>query len=492
MAPVVIQTSGGIVERSRELAPGIAVLFFRRSPNRSSTFSSRGLLLLWRRSTPRQMALRRLRFRRRKSHQSGSAPPMHLCFLAAPITIRRCSPMSSKRGLRTAGCASAGKKISSFPADVFLTKLCDENLIIVRDNDRRVGGFFNFCRHRGATLVTEQSGRVPRFQCPYHAWMYDLNGALHKPRYTEMPENFNLDEWGLVPVALGVWQGLIYVNISGQAGSLEAYLDDMPSYFERYDLAGLRRAKQIDYTVRANWKAIVENYSECYHCPGVHPRLNRITPYNLGAYIPTIGPWKASWMPVVGDYDTLTMDGKLQGRDFIEGTTDEDHKKIYYFISWPNLLISLHPDYLMTHRPVPLAPDLTYIACEWFFEPESMAKPDFDPSDAIELWDLTNRQDWDVCEMQQEGTRSRAYTAGRYTAMEGGVHAFDIHVADRYADDGALTPLERVSKDEATRSLAASRKRVMGAGDKLQATSYMLQESVMDAAALSARCRPIS
>jgi Rieske 2Fe-2S family protein len=350
------------------------------------------------------------------------------------------------------------------PGQYFLTKLCDENMIIVRDNDRTVRGFFNFCRHRGSTLVVEQSGRIPRFQCPYHAWVYDLNGTLHKPRYTEMLENFNLDEWGLVPVALGIWQGLIYVNISGEAGTLEAYLDDMPSYFERYDLAGLRRAKQIDYTVKANWKAIVENYSECYHCPGVHPQLNRITPYNLGAYIPTTGPWNASWMPVVGEHDTLTMDGKLHGREFIEGTTEEDHKKIYYFIAWPNLLISLHPDYLMTHRLVPLAPDLTYIACEWFFEPESMAKPDFDPSDAIEFWDLTNRQDWEVCELQQAGTRSRAYTAGRYTAMEGGVHAFDIHVADRYANDGVLTPLERVSKDEATQSLAAGRKKTMAAG----------------------------
>lgn len=347
------------------------------------------------------------------------------------------------------------------PGHYILTKLCDENLIVVRDHDGVVRGFFNFCRHRGAVLVTEPRGRLPRIQCPYHAWVYDLDGTLHKPRHTDMLENFDLNEWGLAPVALDIWQGFIFVNLSGDAGSLLAHLDDMPAYFERYDLAGLRRAKQIDYDVKANWKAIIENYSECYHCPGVHPQLNRITPYNLGEWIPSTGPWKGSWMPVVGEHETLTMDGQLHGRDFIEGTTEDDHKKIYYFIVWPNMLISLHPDYLMTHRIVPLAPDRSYIACEWFFEPESIAKPEFDPSDAIDFWDLTNRQDWEVCELQQEGTRSRAYTAGRYTTMEAGVHAFDLHVADRYANDGVLTPLERISKADSTAALNAGRKKAL-------------------------------
>jgi Rieske 2Fe-2S family protein len=351
----------------------------------------------------------------------------------------------------------------------FLTKLCGEDIIVVRDNDQTVRAFFNFCRHRGATLVTEEHGRIPRFQCPYHAWVYDLDGALHKPRHSDMLENFNLDDWGLVPVGLGLWQGFIFLNINRNAEPLLDYLADMPDWFGRFDLAGLRRARQIDYDVKANWKAIVENYSECYHCPGVHPQLNKITPYDLSEWIPTTGPWNASWMPVVGDYDTLTMDGKIgeHGRDLLSGMTEEDHKKIYYFVVWPNLLISLHPDYLMTHRVVPLSAERTYIACEWFFEPADMAKPDFDPSDAIEFWDLTNRQDWEVCEMQQTGTRSRAYTAGRFTGMEGGVHAFDLHVADRYAADGMLTPINKVSRaDEPARpSRIAGEKRAPAPAD---------------------------
>lgn len=338
----------------------------------------------------------------------------------------------------------------------FLTTLCGENIIVVRDKGAQVRAFFNFCRHRGATMVTEPHGRVPRFQCPYHAWVYDLDGRLHMPRFCDQLENFDLAEWGLVPAAVGVWQGLIFLNINNDAPPLLESLGDMPQFFDRFDLGALRRASLIEYDVRANWKAIIENYSECYHCPGVHPQLNKITPFDLGEWIATEGPWRASWMPVIGDYDTLTMDGHMteHGRDLLDGMTEDDHKKVYYFVVWPNLLISLHPDYLMTHRVVPIEPGRTYIACEFFFDPEQMARPEFDPSDAVEFWDLTNRQDWEVCELQQQGTASRAYTAGRFTAMESGVHAFDVKVADRYANDGIVTKVQEVSKADAKTRLA--------------------------------------
>jgi len=343
----------------------------------------------------------------------------------------------------------------------FLSKLCGENIIVVRDNDEQVRAFFNVCRHRGATLVTEQSGQAPRFQCPYHAWTYDLDGALHMPRFCDMLEDFDLDDFGLIAANVGAWQGFIFLNIESNAGELTDYLEDMADFFDRFDLGALRRGTLIEYDVNANWKAIVENYSECYHCPGVHPQLNRITPYNLGDVIPTDGPWNASWMPVVGEHDTLTMDGQIieHGRDFLPGITEEDHKKIYYFVVWPNLLMSLHPDYLLVHRLVPIAPDRTYIACEWFFDPADMAKPGFDSSDAVEFWDLTNRQDWEVCELQQAGTSSRAYTAGRFTGMEGNAHAFDRHVADRYANDGEITPLSQLTTSQASAKLAGGGKR---------------------------------
>jgi Rieske 2Fe-2S family protein len=339
----------------------------------------------------------------------------------------------------------------------FLTQIAGESLIVVRGQDSVVRAFYNFCRHRGSTLVTEQCGQLVRFQCPYHAWIYDLDGKLHRPRHTDVLVDFDLEANGLVPVNLELWQGFVFINLVDEGATFADVMQDLPDWFARFDLGGLKRVRQIDYDVKANWKAIIENYSECYHCPGVHPQLNKITPYNLGDWIPSVGPWSGSWMPVVGDYETLSMDGDMtgHGRGMLPGMTDEDAKRVYYFVIWPNLLISLHPDYLMSHRIVPLEPGRTYIACEWFFDPAAIDQPGFDPTDAIEFWDLTNRQDWEVCELQQAGTRSRAYTAGRYSGIEAGVHTFDLMVADRYAADGVISKFPRITKAEASKRSGA-------------------------------------
>jgi Rieske 2Fe-2S family protein len=295
-------------------------------------------------------------------------------------------------------------------------------------------------------VVEEEAGRLARFQCPYHAWVYDLDGRLHQPRFTKELIDFDPAEHGLPPVALGIWQGLIFLNLGEEREPLETALGTLPAFLERFDLGALRRARQIDYDIAANWKIIVENYSECYHCPGVHPQLNKITPYDQGAWTSIDHEWVGSWMQVTGDYETLSLDGHTHGRESLPGITDEDEKRVYYFIVWPNLLISLHPDYLMTHRIVPLAPDRTYVACEWFFDPAEMAKPDFDPSDAVGFWDLTNRQDWHVCELQQRGTGSRSFNKGRYAGFETGPHLFAARVADRYAADGRETEVTAIGK----------------------------------------------
>ncbi len=332
------------------------------------------------------------------------------------------------------------------PGGYFLCAINGENLIVVRGTDGELRAFFNVCRHRGATIVTEPCGEVVRFQCPYHAWIYDLEGTLRTPRYTDRLENFDSAEWGLVPCRLATWQGFIFLNLDGSAPPLEEALGDMPAFFARFGLAELKRARRIDYDVAANWKALVENYSECYHCPGVHPQLNKITPYNLGGWMDSTGPWNGSWMEVIGDYETLSMDGAIHAGALVPGIEEGDLKRVNYFVVWPHLLLSLHPDYLMAHMIWPQSAGRTLVTCEWYFSAEAMAKPDFDPSDAIEFWDLTNRQDWEVCELQQAGTRSRAFTPGRYSTIESGVHQFDVMCADRYAADGVINHFERVDK----------------------------------------------
>ena len=349
------------------------------------------------------------------------------------------------------GWVSAGREeVALTPGQYFLAPVAGENLIVARGNDGQLRAFYNVCRHRGAVVVEEPSGTLPRFQCPYHAWVYDLDGNLKQPRHTELLEDFDPAEWGLIPVRVDVWQGIVYVDLSGTAEPLHAFLGDIATEFARFDLGALRRTRRIDYDVAANWKAIVENFQECYHCPGVHPQLNRITPYTSGSYLPSTGAAMNSYMDVLPQFETLSMTGAADGREPIAGMGDDDHGRIYYSVIWPNQLFSLHPDYLMLHWVNPLEPGRTLVRCEWYFDPVEMAKPDFNPDDAIEFWDLTNRQDWHVCELQQQGTKSRAYTAGRYSSLESSVHGFDLMVADRYAADGVITPQGRVSKQDST------------------------------------------
>jgi Rieske 2Fe-2S family protein len=333
------------------------------------------------------------------------------------------------------------------PGTYLLARVAGEGVIVVRGRDGTARAFNNVCRHRGSTLLDEPadgagSGKLVRIQCPYHAWIYDLDGSLKRAPHTDEIEDFAAADNGLFPVRLETWAGFLFVNLDADAEPLADYLADLPAAVERYPIAGLRRARRIEYDVAANWKVIGENYSECYHCPGVHPQLNRLSPYDRGRNLESTGPWAGGWMELIDAADTMSVDGASHGRPPLAGIGDENTRRVYYIVLWPNLLLSLHPDYVMSHQVWPVDAERSRVVCEWLFDPATMARADFDPSDAVEFWDLTNRQDWAVCERQQEGTRSRAYVPGRYSLMEDMVHAFDLMVADRYADDGVTTRFE--------------------------------------------------
>jgi glycine betaine catabolism A len=330
------------------------------------------------------------------------------------------------------------------PGTYLLARVAAEGVIVVRGRDGVVRAFHNVCRHRGSTLLDEPadgagSGKLVRIQCPYHAWIYDLDGSLSRAPHTDEIEDFAAADNGLFPIRLETWAGFLFVNLDSNAEPLVDYLADLPAAVDRYPVTGLRRARRIEYDVHANWKVIGENYSECYHCPGVHPQLNRLSPYDRGRNLESRGPWAGGWMELIDAADTMSVDGHAHGRPPLPGIGDENARRVYYVVLWPNLLLSLHPDYVMTHQVWPVDAERSRVVCEWLFDPATMARADFDPSDAVDFWDLTNRQDWAVCERQQEGTRSRAYVPGRYSLMEDMVHAFDLMAADRYADDGVTT-----------------------------------------------------
>jgi Rieske 2Fe-2S family protein len=328
------------------------------------------------------------------------------------------------------------------PGTYTLVELDDDPLIVVRGRDDVLRAFHNVCRHRGTAVAEDPCGKVVRFQCPYHAWIYDLDGSLIRAKHTDDLDDFAFEDYGLAEVRLDTWQGFVFLNLDGQAAPLQDQLGDLVEHWSRFDFATLRRARRIEYDVKANWKFIAENYSECYHCPGVHPQLNKLTPYDLGGDFDPNGAWQGGWMELADGAETMSLaaaDGEAgaghSGRRPMRGITAADERCVFYYVVWPTTFLSIHPDYLLVHRLVPVAPDRTTIVCDWLFEAETMAGPGFDPSDEVAFWDLTNSQDWHVCELQQRGTRSSSWVAGRYSNAEASVHAFDQMVADRYVGE---------------------------------------------------------
>jgi phenylpropionate dioxygenase-like ring-hydroxylating dioxygenase large terminal subunit len=335
------------------------------------------------------------------------------------------------------------------PGTYFTTELDGEPLLVVRGRDDQLRAFYNVCQHRGTAVVEEQRGKAVRFQCPYHAWIYDLEGKLVRAKHTEDLEDFSLDTYGLNTVRLETWQGFVFLNLDPDAAPLADQLGDLVEHVARFDFAALKPVKTITYDVAANWKFVAENYSECYHCPGLHPQLNKLTPYDLGEEYDTNGAWQGGWMEFADGVETMALDGGLgsrRGRPAMPGMTAQDERRIDYCVVWPTTFLSIHPDYLLVHRLIPDGPSQTKIICEFLFPESTIAAPNFDPSDAIAFWDLTNSQDWHVCELQQRGTRSRSWVSGRYSNIEDAVHFFDAMVADRYAGESfgsARTARER-------------------------------------------------
>jgi Rieske 2Fe-2S family protein len=291
-----------------------------------------------------------------------------------------------------------------------------------------VKAFYNVCRHRGTRLCTEEAGRFSAsIQCPYHAWTYALDGRLIGAPLMDETPGFDKSAYPLHPVPLVEWEGFLLANLSQQPVPFAEAFAQLAGKFAAWDLPGLRAVKRIEYDVKANWKLIVQNYSECYHCPVIHPDLARKSPYRSGQNDLFDGPFLGGFMDLQHKVSSLTLSGRACALP-LAGVKGEDLRRVYYYTLFPNTLLSLHPDYVMCHTLWPKRPGETFIVCEWMFAPAAIASPGFNPDDAVGFWDMTNRQDWRVCEQSQMGVSSRAYTPAPYSASESLLAAFDREV----------------------------------------------------------------
>jgi Rieske 2Fe-2S family protein len=236
---------------------------------------------------------------------------------------------------------------------------------------------------------------------------------------------FDRDEYPLHEAHIREFEGFIFVALD-PAVSFDEYIAPLAARFSAWGLADVRAARRITYDLACNWKLAFQNYSECYHCPVLHPQLEKLSPSDSGRNDLTQGPFLGGYSTLRTPETSLTTSGQTR-RKALPGVHGDELLHVYYYTIFPSMLLSLHPDYVMVHYVQPLAPDRTSIVCEWYFDPAAMSQPDFDPSDAVEFWDLTNRQDWHVNELTQQGIASRAYQPGPYSQQEGLLHAFDVH-----------------------------------------------------------------
>jgi Rieske 2Fe-2S family protein len=305
--------------------------------------------------------------------------------------------------------------------DFFLATIAGESLIVIRDQESEVRAFYNVCRHRGSILKEAACGHSSAIQCPYHAWTYGLDGRLIGAPHMDEVSGFEKANYSLKAVNLEIWEGFIFVSLGRNLESLEKWFAPLKGKFSAWNMSVLQPAQRIEYDVRANWKLIFENYSECYHCPGVHPQLQKISPYDSAENDLREGPFLGGFMKI-NSGKSLTMSGNVCAA-FVGQI--ENLQQVFYYSIFPNMLLSLHPEYVMVHQLWPQSPERTSIVCDWLFHPEAFSRKDFNPRDAIEFWDMTNKQDWHACELSQQGISSRAYQPGPYSSRESIPAAWD-------------------------------------------------------------------
>ncbi|MCB9642867.1 MAG: Rieske 2Fe-2S domain-containing protein [Myxococcales bacterium] len=297
----------------------------------------------------------------------------------------------------------------------FVTRqVAGEPLVILRDEDQQLRGFFNVCRHR-AGRVARGCGKRQLLQCVYHGWTYRLDGSLHKTPEFQAPAGFSREAMALRPVEVAQWGPFVFARLSKEGGlSLEEWLDPIPAQTKHLPLEKMRFFKRVDYEIQCNWKVYVDNYLEGYHIPLAHPGLFREIDYKQYD-VECFRYVSRQHAPVRPREDSLYVRHLAAG---------ENPEALYYW-AFPNLMFNFYPDNLQLNVILPLGKEKTLTIFLWYLlEPDRPGvEREFAASFAFS--DQVQKEDIQICEEVQVGLRSRSYTQGRYVPeRERGVHHF--------------------------------------------------------------------
>ena len=342
--------------------------------------------------------------------------------------------------------------------DYFLFKIGDESIIIVRSDASTINAFYNVCRHRGSLICTKPQGRVARLTCGYHAWSYGLDGALLAARL--MPADFSKQDNGLQRCHVRVFYGFIFINLSDQEPvDFDAAFADLSPYLDFHGFADAKIAHSQSYPTTANWKLIVENFVECYHCAPAHPEFCSMHPpealiaFGAGPssgpadavqkYLPTVKAWEARaarlGRPIgtVDDgpesshlrlllqrtiregYESETPDGK-PASSLMGKRLGFDQGRMYLSFS-PFTQVVATNDFAVLFLFTPRSTMHTDVDLYWLVDAKAT---EVDIQRMIWGWDETSKQDKEITENNQAGILSKHYRPGRYSEHERRVVTF--------------------------------------------------------------------
>jgi len=300
----------------------------------------------------------------------------------------------------------------------------DQSVLVVRGEDRVLRAFHNTCRHRGSALCRSPAGRFPAagIVCPYHAWRYNLRGELQQTSSRQAGEGFDLRNYPLYGLPVSEWRGFVFAALTPDPPPLAANIDVPLQTLDNWELDRLVVGHRMSKTIECNWKIFWENYNECLHCPGVHPRLSQLVPIFGRALLERRDD--PDWRDHAADEnpryagglrpgaESWTSDGKPVGVPFPNLTAEERKAGHIYLTSLPSMFLAAHVDYVRVVRLLPLGPERTAMSIEFLFLPETLADPARDLSRAIEFTDLVMSEDAAVCEVNQRGLRALPHKAG--------------------------------------------------------------------------------
>jgi Rieske 2Fe-2S family protein len=318
-------------------------------------------------------------------------------------------------------CAGREEEVPE-PGNYTVLEVAGESLIVVRTRGGQLRAYYNLCRHRGSRLVTAgcKGSFTNSIRCPYHSWTYTLEGELRTAPFLDEQNGVFKADLSLFPVGVKSWGGFFFLHLSPADSDLPGQdlsyqLGAIPERLSRYPLSQLRSARRLAYEVDANWKVILENYNECYHCGPVHPELCRLVPA-----FKQRGGSELDWERGVPHREgawTFSTTGTSNRKPF-DGLNDDEQVRHKGELIYPNLMISLSADHVTAYTVWPRDAGRTTVLCDFLFHPSEFERLDFNPADAVDFWDLVNRQDWAICENVQRGMQSRMFRHGFYAPME--------------------------------------------------------------------------